>query len=78
MESTLQKVQSVEWTDDVGIESVLTEISSLEDVLKKATKEIQSESLAIYALKDRFEEDLLEKISILTKYGVLVNDRSLF
>jgi hypothetical protein len=78
LESTLQKVQSVEWTDDVGIESVLTEISSLEDVLKKATKEIQSESRAIYALKDRFEEDLLEKISILTKYGVLVNDRSLF
>lgn len=77
LESTLQKVQSVEWTDDVGIELVLAEITSLEDVLKKAMKEIQSESRAIYALKDRYQDDLLEKISILTKYGVVVNDQSL-
>jgi hypothetical protein len=77
MENALQTIQSVEWTDSVGIELVLSEINSLEDVLKKATKEIESESRAIYALKDRFEDDLMGKISVLNTYGIRVNDESM-
>jgi TATA-binding protein-associated factor Taf7 len=77
MENALQTIQSVEWTDSVGIELVLSEINSLEDVLKKAKKEIESESRAIYALKDRFEDDLMGKISVLNTYGIRVNDESM-
>lgn len=77
MENALQTIQSVEWTDSVGIELVLSEINSLEDVLKKATKEIESESRAIHALKDRFEDDLMGKISVFNTYGIRVNDESM-
>lgn len=76
LENSLQKIQSVEWTNAAGIEYVLTEISVLEDALKKATKEIESECRAIYSLKDRIEDKLVKKISVLNRYGVTVNDES--
>lgn len=76
LENSLQKIQSVEWSDAAGIEFVLTEISILEDALQKATKEIESECRAIYTLKDQIEDDLSKKISELNRYGVTVKDES--